>query len=303
MNHLIIDGFNMAYRAHHTHPTLTSGAGNPSGCFYGFLVSLKTIKKKYQDCHITIAWDTDSTRRKSLDPTYKANREHFDLTEQIHDLKIFCSFLNVSQSEYQGEEADDVMASLVKKYSDDKNIVFILTSDKDILQLVRDGRVLVIRPKKMSSPERVFDEAAVKEEFGVGPDGLMAYLCFRGDSIDNIPGVSRVKSARITSLIHKYKTPREIYAHLNEEKLTDFERASFKTLESRITLNEALVRLRGDLVLDIKEGVPSEDAIALCLTKYNITSINPNAYINTFVDVSSFKSRTAPAVQCFSLFD
>jgi DNA polymerase I len=303
MNHLIIDGFNLAYRSHFAFSTLMTSKGLTSGCFYGFLVSARTVKNKYPDCHVTIAWDTESTRRKTIDAGYKADRPKFSAIDQILDLKKACSYLNISQSEYQGEEADDVIASLVKKYQDATNQIFIYSADKDLLQLVKDGKVIAIHPKKGGQPEKILDEAAVKEEFGVGPKDMICYQCFRGDSIDSVPGVPKIKTACLIPLIEKYKTPKEVYAHLGEEKLTDFQRQSLLTFEQRVYLNESLVSLRDDLDLTIQNGTPNEEMLSQYLNKYEIKAINPNSYINVFFDAPSFNRRTAPALQSYSLFD
>ena len=303
MNHLIIDGFNLAYRSHFAFNTLMTSRGLMSGCFYGFLVSARTIKNKYPNYHISIAWDTESTRRKMVDASYKSNRLRFNASEQILDLKEFFLHLNVSQSEYPGEEADDVISSMIKKYQDDTNQIFIYSADKDLLQLVRDGKVIAIHPKKGGKPEKILDEAAVREEFGVGPRDLWCYQCFRGDSVDSVPGVPNLRIACLLSLIEKYKTPKEVYAHLNEEKLTDFQRTSIIAFEQRVYLNQDLINLRSDLDLEIKNGVPNEEALSQYLTKYEIRAINPNSYINVYYDAPSFGMRTAPALKCYSLFE
>jgi DNA polymerase-1 len=274
-----------------------------SGCVYGFLVSARTIKNKYPHCHVTIAWDTESTRRKSIDASYKADRPKFGAPEQILDLKHIFSHLNVSQSEYQNEEADDVIASLVRKYQDDTNQIIIYSADKDLLQLVKDGKVIAFHPKKGGKAEKILDESAVKEEFGVWPKDLKCFQCFRGDSVDGVPGVPKIKTACLIPLIEKYKTPKEVYAHLDEEKLTNFQRDSIRAFEQRVYLNESLVGLRDDLELTINNGIPNEEMLSQYLDKYEIKAINPNSYINVFFDAPSFNVRTAPALQSYSLFE
>jgi DNA polymerase I len=303
MNHLIVDGYNLAFRSHFAFNTLMTNKGLLSGCVYGFLVSLRTVKNKYPHAHVTIAWDTDSTRRKSIDASYKSNRPHFSATEQINDLKGIFSNLNVSQAEYAGEEADDVIASLIKKYQDDTNQIYIYSADKDLLQLVEDGKVIAIHPKKGSKPEKILDEAAVKEEFGVWPRDLQCYQCFRGDSVDNVPGVPNLRISCVIPLIEKYHTPQEVYAHLGEQKLTDFQRASLEASEQRVYLNQGLVALRNDLELEIKTGTPNEEALAEYLSKYEIRAVNSNSYVNVYYDAPSFGIRTAPAIKSYSLFD
>lgn len=301
MDHLIIDGYNLVFRAHHAFITLQTPGGIPSGCVYGFLVGSRSIKKKFPDCHITIAWDTESVRRKQLDPTYKANRPQHHISNQIQDLKKIFTCVNVSQTEYINEEADDVIASLIKKY--DQGIIYIYTSDKDLLQLVKDGRVLVVRPKKGAIPEKVYDEEAVKEEFGVSPEDLHSFLSLKGDTVDNIPGVVRVRASCLINLIKKYRTPRNIYANLKQEDLTGFERKSLEEAEQRVYLNTELVKLRDDLELSILEGAANEETLQGFIDKYALKSINPGTYIKAFLDLPSFNKRLSPAVESYSLFD
>jgi len=196
-----------------------------------------------------------------------------------------------------------VIASLVRKYSEPDNQILIYSSDKDLLQLVKDGKVLAIHPKKGAKPEKIFDEAAVKEEHGVWPKDFECYQCFRGDAIDGVPGVPRIKTACLIPLIEKYKTPQEVYAHLQEEKLTEFQRESLKAFEQRVYLNKSLVGLRNDLELDVKNGRPDEEWVSKYLAKYEIRAINPNSYINVYFDAPSFNIRKAPAIKSFSLFE
>jgi 5'-3' exonuclease len=168
---------------------------------------------------------------------------------------------------------------------------------------VKDGKVLAIHPKKGGKPERVFDEGAVKEEFGVWPRDLFCYQCFKGDAVDGVPGVPRLKISCLFPLIERYKTPKEVYAHLDEEKLTDFQRSSLLASEERVYLNQSLVGLREDLSFEIKTGDPNEEVLAQYLDKYEIRAISPNSYINVFYDAPSFTIRTAPAIKSYSLFD
>src|SRR5271157_2335338 len=191
MDHLIIDGLNMAFRAHFAYygpggTPLHTSKGVLSGCVYGFLEMTQTIKRKFPQCHVTLAWDTQSTRKKAVYAEYKANRPEFTLTDQVKDLKEIFKALNVSQTEYETEEADDVIASLVRRYKEDGKI-FVYSGDKDMLQLVEDGKVIVIAPKKDGAI--IYDESAVKKDYGVTPKDLTCYFCLRGDAVDNVPGV------------------------------------------------------------------------------------------------------------------
>ena len=299
MDNLIIDGFNLAFRCHFSHAILSNSKGLQSGCVYGFLISLRSIKNKYPQCHITVAWDSDSTRRKAVYAEYKATRPKFILGEQISDLMACLKGINIDQAMYIGEEADDVIASLTKSL---EGIIFIYTADKDLLQLVRDGKVLVIRPKTSTGPERIYDEEAVKREFGVAPQDLACYMSLRGDTVDNVPGIPRIPSSVIVALSNTYRNPWEIYRHVSEVTLTDFQRRSITAFEQQAYLNYQLVSLRDDLKLEVSKGSPDSVLIEKCLNKYEIRSINPDTYVNVFVDKPS-NIRTGPAITSYSLFE
>lgn len=301
MDNLIVDGFGIVYRSHYAFNNLLTVSGICSGSVYGFLISMRTIKKNFPHCHLTIAWDRESTRRKEAFETYKSNRNSINLFEQISDLKKIFLNVNVAQSEYEGEEADDVIASLTKKYTE--NQVYIYSSDKDMFQLVKDGSVIAVRPKRGKNPERYYDEEKVMEEYSVSPRNFACFQCLRGDSVDSIPGVPRVKSSLLAYLAEKYETPTTIYDHLEEEKLTPYQRKAFSEFKDQAMLNMQLVTLRTDLPLDVITGIPNADELVPFLDKYEIRSINPNTYAGIFADVPSFNARKTPSYKSYSLFD
>lgn len=301
MNNLIIDGFGIVYRSHYAFNNLLTESGLCSGGVYGFLVSMRSIKNKYPHCHLTIAWDREATRRKEVFSSYKSSRSSIDLFEQIEDLKKMFLCVNVSQAEYEGEEADDVIASLTKKYHD--NQVYVYSSDKDMLQLVKDGNVIAIRPKRGKTPERHYDEEKVIEEYNVQPKNFACFQCFRGDSVDNIPGAPRIKSSLLAHLVEKYESPSVIYEHLDEEKLTPYQRKTLLEFKEQASLNMQLVKLRTDLKLEVVTGKPDAEALIPLLNKYEIRSINPHTYTGTFTDVPSFNARKAPSIKSYTLFD
>jgi DNA polymerase-1 len=294
MDHIIIDGFGLVFRSHFAFSALQTSTGLYSGSIYGFLVSARTIKKRFPHCHVTIAWDNDPVRRKKVFAEYKANRPRLGIYEQINDLKEIFSNLNVSQSEHIGEEADDVIASLVKLYDDGQ--VYIYSSDKDMFQLVVDGHVIVIRPKRGRYEERYFDEEAVKEAFKVSSGNFVCFQCFRGDKVDNVPGVPRLPSGLIARLSEKYKTPENIYENLENEKLTEFQRTSLVECREQVFLNGQLVKLRDDLELKIVTGKPNAEALVPLFDKYEINSVKSSSYVDIFTDDPSFTARKAPAL-------
>lgn len=299
---MIIDGFGLAYQSHYAFFNLQTSKGYYSGAFYGFIVSLRALKKKYPFCHITIAWDREPTRRKKIMASYKANRSSNVFLDQISDLKKALLNINVSQSEYEGEEADDVIASLVRAYSTKDNQVFIYSSDKDLLQLVKDGRVIMIRPKRGKNSEIIFDEERVVQEYGITPKNFLKFLVLRGDKSDNIPGTFRVASSILCGLVNKYSTMDEIFNNLDKENLTDYQRKTIESFKEQSLINLDLIKLRDDLNLNILKGKEDMEDFVNYLNKYEIKSLNAKDYIDSFSDIPSHIKK-APAIKNYSLFE
>ena len=299
MNHLIIDGFGIAFRSFFAFNTLMTKTGMQSGCIYGSLCCLRSLKKKHPSFHVTVAWDNEARRKKEIFPDYKANRPKYTMSDNVADLKIIFSALGATQAEMSGEEADDIIATLVKRYSSEDGLIYIYSSDKDLLQLVKDGKVIMIRPK--TGEDKFYDEEAVRQEFGVAPEDLACYQAFRGDTTDNVPGVARVPSKIIASVVNQYKTPESVYKSGIINSMTEFQKSSFLSHEAQSLVNYSLVRLKDDLDCNITKGVVDKVKVDLILSKYEIRSISSDSLMNAFED-KEFLERQAPAVENYSLF-
>jgi DNA polymerase-1 len=296
-----VDGFGLAFRSFFAFNNLTTKTGVPSGCVYGFMCSMRSLKKKYPAFHFTVAWDNEAVRKKEAFPEYKALRPKHSISEHIADLKRMLSAMDVTQAEAPFEEADDVIASLARKYSSE-GTVYIYSSDKDLLQLVTDGKIIMIRPRNGGLPDRFYDEEAVKKEFGVGPQDLACFLAFRGDSVDNIPGVPRVPSKIIASLVNQYKSPEAIYESGSINSLTDFQRSSFLSHREQSKINYGITRLREDIGCEMTEGAPNGEMVGEVLSKYEIKSMSPDSLIALFDANNSFNERNSPVIENYSLF-
>lgn len=302
MPYLIVDGMSLVHRSRWAFREMTNSKGEISGHFYGFLVTLQSQKRKHPECKIVVAWDSRPQRRINVYADYKANRNHTDFGDGIRDIKTVLSSLNITQAQKEGEEADDVIAALCRKYVNEGSFVYIYARDKDLLQLVQDGKVVVLWPNNGSNPETPFDEEKVRDKFGVDSKGLKSYLVFRGDDQDNIPGIPHLRSKTIVRLVNKYHTPKSIYASLDAEDLTDFERQSFDQFEAQSRINEELVSLRDDFDPDLIKGGSDPETIESLLQKYSIKKIRAQHLVEVFAEEGSFHMRTSPAVKEFSLF-
>lgn len=300
MNHLIVDGFGLVFKSFYAFNSLMTSTGIQSGCVYGFLCGMRSLKKKYPAFHITVAWDNEAKRKKEIFPEYKAFRPQHSVSDYITDLKKILKAVNVTQAEVPGEEADDVIASLVHQYSSE-GLVYVYSADKDMLQLVRDGKVIVIRPKTGGQPDQFYDEEAVRQEFGVAPRDLACFLAFRGDKVDNIPGVARVPSKIISNLVNQYKSPEAVYNSGSINALTEFQKTSFYRHKEQSKVNYTIVHLRENLSCEMTEGAPNSSEVDIVLSKYEIRSMTVNSLIAAFED-KEFMERNAPAIENYSLF-
>lgn len=199
----IIDGSSLIYRAFHAIPlTLTNSKGMPTNAVYGFTQSLLKIIKGFAPDYLCISFDVKGPSfRHGIFAEYKARRPAMPdlLSVQIPYIKSMVRALNVAALEKEGFEADDLIATLVKRFSGPGVKVSIITGDKDLYQLVGEDSVIL---DYLSAKEYGADE--VEEKFGVGPGKIRDLMGLAGDSIDNIPGVPGVGAKTAAKLLRQF---------------------------------------------------------------------------------------------------
>lgn len=309
MNYFLIDALNLAYRAHNANFELRTGNGKFSGMFFGFVRTMFALKKRYRGYKFEVVWDRKPEHKKELQPDYKAGRLSLPDTvfEQVPDIEEFLKNSGVDQYYMDGQEADDVIASLSEKYSKEAETVIIYSNDKDLLQLVKTGKIVVYKPKVASSPEKFYDEEAVREQFGVNPNKLACFRSFDGDTSDNITGVPRVPRKIIASLVNEFTTIDKIYENLPKQNLTDFQRGAFEENRSRVATNLKLVALNRSLqsITCVKSSF-NKDVLSNLFDKYEIKSIKPESIVDIFsssLNVKYTDPRDVVKVESFSLFE
>lgn len=178
--------------------------GLPTNAIYGTIKNIKQLNKKFPD-HIFIAC-CDSKRndliRLKENETYKENRVQTDenLVKQFDYIFQVIESMNIQQCKQIGYEADDIIASICKKYSD-ANEIIIVSSDKDMNQLLVYKNVQIYNP----SINSFFTNDDCFEKFGIYPDNFTFYQAFVGDRSDNISGIKGVGPKTAIKLINKYK--------------------------------------------------------------------------------------------------
>jgi len=196
MNLYLIDGSSYVYRAYHAIKGLTNSAGVPTNAVYGFTNMLLKILREKKPEGLCIVFDTAApTERHRLYEDYKAQRPEApgDLIAQIPVIKEVITAFRIPLYELPGYEADDIIGTLAKKSASQGVRVFIVTGDKDIMQVV-DEDIVVYDPVK----DAVADARTVEDRFGVPPSRIPEFMALAGDPVDNIPGVKGIgeKTAR-----------------------------------------------------------------------------------------------------------
>jgi DNA polymerase-1 len=213
----LIDGSSQMYRAYHAMRGggLSGPGGKTTHAVYIFVTMLRKLMQDHAPQYIAASFDlAGPTFRSEMATDYKANRKPMppDLAEQIPWVHEACEALGVPILTYQRFEADDVIGTLAAKAIARGFEVAIVTGDKDFFQLVHDG-LKVYNPKDDGT---WYDEAGVKEKFGVYPSQVVDVLALMGDSIDNIKGVPGVGEKGARDLIAQYGTIEELLSHAAE---------------------------------------------------------------------------------------
>src|SRR4029450_4979133 len=187
----ILDGPGFLFRAYHALPFLSTSRGEPSHAVFGMSTMLWKLLREDSPDYFAVAWDPPGkTFREEQFAAYKETRAPTpnDLRTQIPRVKTLFEALHVPVLEVPGFEADDVLGTVVEQVRDRPLEVVLVTSDKDMLQLV-SPRVRVFSTTGRGGDRVVYDEAAVKAKWGVEPGQIPDILALLGGAIDNVQGV------------------------------------------------------------------------------------------------------------------
>ncbi len=202
---VLIDGANHAFRAFYALPPISTSSGFPTGALFGFAGMLWDLV--FQDdppSHAAIAFDTPGpTFRKQRYPPYKAQRKPVppELIQQLPHIRRLAEAFGVAYLEKEGFEADDIIATIVQRAVQEGLPVRIISTDKDLMQLVADR---VVTEDTISGA--VYDRAGVIRKWGVPPERLRDLLALQGDSSDNIPGVPGIGPKKAKALLDVFHT-------------------------------------------------------------------------------------------------
>ncbi len=253
----IVDGSNFLFRAYHALPYLSTRSGLPTGAVYGFAQMLIKLEQDHRPSHLAVVFDVgERSFRNELFAEYKANRPPApaDLKPQFALVRKLVDAFAVPRIELAGVEADDVIATLVGQARAEGRKVVIVSSDKDLMQLVDDENVVLLDTMKNVT----YGPREVEEKFGVGPARVGDVLALMGDSVDNVPGVPGVGPKTAATLLQAFGGLEPLLARVDEvaklPKLRGAERVAQLLREhgERARLSRRLVEL------DAKVPLPPE---------------------------------------------
>ena len=201
----LIDGMSHVYRAYYAVRGFTNAQGLPTGAVFGFTSMLRKLIDGQKPDYVGVAMDLKgSASRREKYAEYKATRKPMpeDLIPQIPYIRRVCAAFRIPVIDFAGHEADDIIGTLSKKACENDLQTVIVTSDKDMLQLVADNVVVLDTMK-----DRLFATSAdVEEKLGVRPDQVADYLGLWGDASDNIPGAPGIGEKGARDLIRAFGT-------------------------------------------------------------------------------------------------
>ena len=249
----LIDGSAYIFRAFHALPPLTRKSdGLPIGAVSGFTDMLNRYVAANSGAdaatHVAVVFDKGShTFRNDLYDAYKANRSEMpeELRPQIPLTREATRAFNIACLETEGFEADDIIAALSCRARDAGGRVTILSSDKDLMQLVGRG-VEMLDPMK----NKRIDAEGVREKFGVGPDRVVDVQALAGDSVDNVPGAPGIGVKTAAQLINEYGSLEALLERAEEIKQPK-RRQTLIEHRAQIELSKKLVTLDCDMALDV----------------------------------------------------
>lgn len=210
----LIDGSSYIYRAFFALPPAVNSGGFPTNATYGFINFMLKLLKRHEPEYLAVVLDAGrETFRNQTFADYKTNRPQppASLLPQLPYIRRALDAFNVPGLELQGYEADDLIGTLCERFCGRDCDLIVVSSDKDLMQLVTDKVRLFD-----GSKERWIDAREVIARFGVGPERVAEVLGLMGDAVDNIPGVKGVGRKTAIALMQQFCGLEDLYANLDQ---------------------------------------------------------------------------------------
>ena len=246
----LIDGNSYCYRAYYAIKELRNSKGQPTNAIYGFVLMLKKLMSSQSPDYMAVAFDLKGpTFRHKKFKEYKIKRKPMpdDLVSQMPLIKDMVRAYNIPIFEKEGFEADDVLATIARKAAKKDIEVYIVTGDKDILQLI-DENIKVCSTHKEGL---VYDKENVKERFsGLGPESITDFMALAGDQSDNIPGVRGIGEKTAIELIKEFHDIDNLYKNLDSVK-SDSRKKILADGEESARMSKELAIIDADVPIEV----------------------------------------------------
>ena len=258
----LIDSFGFIFRAYHARarsgaPPMRTSTGLATEVVFIFNNMLRKLAKQYEPAYMTAVFESEEpTLRLQEFAQYKANRVETppDLLEQIPAVRRLLEAMRIPVLEYPGYEADDVIGTLARRAEQNGCEVVIVSSDKDMMQLVTE-RVSMLNPAK---DDEWYSPAKVKEFLGVRPDQVTDLLALKGDAVDNIPGAPGIGDKGAKDLIERFGSVEAAMEHAAEVERKSY-RESLQNHVEQIRMSKRLATISTDVPIGFSlEGLKTQ---------------------------------------------
>lgn len=261
---VLLDSSGTLHRCFHGYknPRMTHHEGQQIdvAALYGYLHYVRILSRDIFYDELVHVFDPDggSAKRFAMYPEYKANRAPTDprLSAQKQFLQPLLEAFGHTCLRIDGVESDDVIATLCKKYTERGDEVCVVSSDKDLMQLVKDGSVVFSRYVQGADGNKThefYEEEGVVQKMGVRPDQIADYLALVGDAVDNIPGVFKLGEKTASKLLQEFGSLSSIMT--NADKIPGKLGANIRDTLDRLPLYRALTTVFTDIEVDIPTGL------------------------------------------------
>ncbi|AEM41348.1 DNA polymerase I [Ketogulonicigenium vulgare] len=299
----LIDGSAYIFRAYHALPPLTRKSdGLPIGAVAGFCAMLQRYVENNNGpeaaTHIAVIFDKGSiTFRNDIYPEYKAHRPPLpeDLRPQFPLTRAATAAFNIAYKEIEGFEADDIIATLAREAAEAGGRVTVISSDKDLMQLVGPA-VCMFDPMK----NKLIDADGVIEKFGVAPDRVVDVQALAGDSVDNVPGAPGIGIKTAAQLIGEYGDLDNLLANAAQIKQPK-RRETLINFADQIRVSRRLVQLDAQVPLDFTLAdlvlrAPEPEVLLGFLTEMEFRNISKRVADKMGVDAPMIAAATAKGI-------
>ncbi len=263
---VLVDGSGYIFRAYHALPPMTRPDGTPVNAVFGFTQMLSSFLAEHRGSHLAVVFDASrSTFRNEIFPDYKAHRPDppEELVPQFALIREATEAFGVARVEAPGFEADDMIAAYARAFHEAGGEVTIVSSDKDMMQLVRPG-VQMLDPIK----RKPIREAEVIEKFGVPPGKVIEVQALIGDPVDNVPGVPKIGPKTAAELILAYGDLEAVLANTAQIK-QPMRRQNLEQYAEQARLSKRLVTLDDQAPLTVPiEALAVRPPEAAALSKF-----------------------------------